>query len=114
MARSKSERRHNEEKKYSKRLKAELSVRTTIHDDKGKLLTKPTVKDLKNIKSLKGKKNHPKSCSCSMCKKERYSRSVQKKSVIKEVEDKIIEHDTRYDYMDMDWPFSVDDEDDDL
>ena len=79
MARSRSERRHNEEKKYNKRLKEELSLSYEIRDDKGRVVTKPTVKDLKNIKRLKNKKNHSKSCSCAICKKARYDRSEQKK-----------------------------------
>lgn len=78
MAKDRAQRRHDEEKKYTKRLKRELAFGNKIQDDKGKTITKPTVKDLKEIKNLKDKKNHPKSCSCTICKKERYKRPVQK------------------------------------
>jgi hypothetical protein len=111
MARNRAERRNNTEKKYTKRLKKELSNTKEILDNKGKILTKPTVKDLEKIKWMKDKKNHATSCSCNMCKKERYKRPVQKRIDNEEVEEIELEE-PDYDVMNEEWPNPIDEDDD--
>lgn len=101
MSRNRAERRNNEKKKYKRRLRQELSKNTTIYDDNGKILTKPTVNDLENIRQFKDKKNHSTVCSCHICAGESYSRAEEKRSVKQEIKKGIQEEDEKFDeYLD--------------
>lgn len=115
MARNRAERRQNTDKKYTNRLEKELAINKFILDNKGKKIDKPTIKDLKQIKSLKGKKNHAVDCSCSMCSNDKFKRAPQtnaKKKVIKDGEDDF-DFETKFDEDDFPIRNIDDDEDDD-
>src|ERR1017187_347059 len=114
MARNRAERRQNTDKKYTNRLEKELAINKFILDNKGKKIDKPTIKDLKQIKSLKGKKNHAVDCSCSLCSNDKFKRAPQTNAKKKVIKEEIMDDELDMDFNEDDFPItSVDDEDDD-